>query len=137
MVRAVVPAMKKQGRGGIVNISSIAGIMGGGSSVAYAASKGAVNTMTLSSARALAPEIRVNAVCPGFAETRWLKEGLGEQVYAQVKVLYENCPPASSDFSCRRGPGRGLVFGGGRPVTGEFLMVDSGFHLGTAPMKAR
>src|SRR6185295_19162287 len=48
----------------VVNISSVAGISGGGSSVAYAASKGALNTMTQSLARALAPLIRVNTVCP-------------------------------------------------------------------------
>src|SRR5271169_3140359 len=68
MTRAVVPAMQRQGHGAIVNVSSIAGLMGMGSSVAYAASKGALNTMTLSLARALGPAIRVNAVCPGFVE---------------------------------------------------------------------
>ena len=47
-----------------------------GSSVAYAASKGALNTMTLSLARALAPKIRVNAICPGFIDTRWFCERL-------------------------------------------------------------
>jgi 3-oxoacyl-[acyl-carrier protein] reductase len=72
MIRAVAPAMKRQGAGAIVNMSSIAAVMGVGSSVAYAASKGALNTMTLSLARALGPEIRVNAVCPGFVETGWL-----------------------------------------------------------------
>src|SRR6201988_2328507 len=53
----------------VVNISSVAGISGGGSSVAYAASKGALNSMTLSLARALAPLIRVNTVCPGYIDT--------------------------------------------------------------------
>src|SRR3546814_3759621 len=59
MIRAVAPHMKKGGSGGVVNVSSIAGVMGSGSSIAYAASKGALNTMTLSLARALGPEIRV------------------------------------------------------------------------------
>ncbi len=138
MIRAGAPAMKKQGRGGIVNISSIAGIMGGGSSVAYAASKGALNTMTLSLARALAPEIRVNAVCPGFAETRWLKEGLGEQVYAKAKALYENNAPLHKVILPEE-VARAVVWflEGGDLVTGEFLMVDSGFHLGMASMKPR
>ena len=53
MVRAVTPAMKQQGKGAIVNISSGSGFSGSGSSIAYAASKGALNTMTLSLARAL------------------------------------------------------------------------------------
>ena len=64
MTRAAAPHMKAQGRGTIVNVSSISAITGAGSSIAYAASKGALNTMTASLARALAPEIRVNAVCP-------------------------------------------------------------------------
>ena len=60
MIRAVEPIMKKNGFGSVVNISSIAGKTGIGSSIAYAASKGALNTMTLSLAKALGPEIRVN-----------------------------------------------------------------------------
>ena len=62
----------------VVNVSSVAGISGGGSSVAYAASKGALNTMTQSLARALAPLIRVNTVCPGYIDTPWFTKGRGE-----------------------------------------------------------
>src|SRR6201995_1216793 len=62
----------------VVNISSVAGISGGGSSVAYAASKGALNTMTQSLGRALAPLIRVNTVCPGYIDTPWFTKGRGE-----------------------------------------------------------
>ena len=76
MTRAVTPHMKAAGQGAVVNISSIAGVYGQGSSVAYAASKGAVNTMTYSLARALAPEIRVNASCPGFITGRWQEAGM-------------------------------------------------------------
>src|SRR3984957_13321619 len=64
--------------GAVVNTSSLAGIRGLGSSVPYAASKGALNTMTLSLARALAPEIRVNAVCPGYVATRWFSDRFGQ-----------------------------------------------------------
>ena len=70
----------------IVNISSIAGIKGIGSSIAYAASKGALNTMTLSMARNLGP-IRVNAVCPGFIEGDWLKNGMGMEVDFKARCL--------------------------------------------------
>ena len=69
MIRAVAPAMKRQGSGVVVNVSSGSGETGSGSSVAYSASKGAMNTMTKSLGRALAPEIRVNAVCPAFINT--------------------------------------------------------------------
>jgi len=84
MIRAVAPAMKAQGRGAIVNVSSAAGVDGSGSSVAYAASKGALNTMTLSLARALAPEIRVNAVCPGVLDTGFLRGRLPDQAIDDI-----------------------------------------------------
>jgi len=57
--------------GRIINIGSVAGIRGTGSSIAYAASKGAIHTMTLSLARALAPSITVNTIAPGLIDTRW------------------------------------------------------------------
>ena len=78
--RALLEAgAKASGRpSAVVNVSSVAGISGGGSSVAYAASKGALNTMTQSLARALAPLIRVNTVCPGYIDTPWFTKGRGE-----------------------------------------------------------
>lgn len=138
MIRAVAPTMQKQGKGAVVNVASIAGVVGNGSSVAYAASKGALNTMTLSLARALAPEIRVNAVCPGFVETRWLQQGFGDKVYANAKANYEATVPLRSTISPEAVSDAivWLLLGAGL-TTGEFIMVDSGFHLGTAPLKAR
>jgi 3-oxoacyl-[acyl-carrier protein] reductase len=70
-VRCAVPSLRKQPGSSIVNVASVAGITGMGSSIAYAASKGAMITMTKSLARALAPEIRVNAIAPGFVRTRF------------------------------------------------------------------
>src|SRR3954454_14446189 len=69
----------------VVNVSSVAGISGIGSSVAYAASKGALNTITFSLARALAPLIRVNTVCPGYIDTPWFTKGRGEEAAKQVR----------------------------------------------------
>jgi 3-oxoacyl-[acyl-carrier protein] reductase len=137
MIRAVEPAMRRQGKGAVVNVSSIAGVMGIGTSVAYAASKGALNTMTLSLARALGPHIRVNAVCPGFVETRWLAGALGDR-YEAAKArsigaapLQKVCTP--DDVA------RTIVWllEGAELVTGEFIIVDGGSHLGGAPTKAR
>src|SRR6202000_3295320 len=68
-----------------VNVSSVAGISGVGSSVAYAASKGALNTITLSLARALAPLIRANTVCPGYIDTPWFTKGRGVEGAAKVR----------------------------------------------------
>src|SRR5690242_13737151 len=71
----------------VVNVSSLAGISGVGSSVADAASKGGLNTMTLALARALAPLIRVNAVCPGYIDTPWFTKGRGEEGAKQVRDM--------------------------------------------------
>jgi 3-oxoacyl-[acyl-carrier protein] reductase len=133
MVRAVAPAMQAQGRGAVVNVSSIAGIAGIGSSVAYAASKGALNTMTLSLARALGPAIRVNAVCPGMVTTRWLQQGLGAERYDRTRAGVE----ASTPLKQASGPDEIAepvvwLLDGAAHVTGEIITVDAGMHLGFA-----
>jgi 3-oxoacyl-[acyl-carrier protein] reductase len=87
MVRACEAALRAS-RGAVVNVSSIAGSIGIGSSYAYAASKGALNALTLAMARALGPDIRVNAVLPGFIESSWLKKGLGEN-YERTREAYK------------------------------------------------
>lgn len=76
--RAVAGPMKAAGEGAIVNIASVAGIRAIGSSIAYAASKAGLINLTIALARVLAPEVRVNCVAPGFIDTRWLRQGLGE-----------------------------------------------------------
>jgi 3-oxoacyl-[acyl-carrier protein] reductase len=70
--RAAAPIMKEQGSGRIINIASVAGMTGGGSSIAYCASKAGVISVTKSLARVLAPEVSVNAIAPGLIDTRWL-----------------------------------------------------------------
>ncbi|MEK3723291.1 SDR family NAD(P)-dependent oxidoreductase [Paenibacillus sp. FSL H8-0034] len=69
--RAAAPWMKHNQQGAIVNVGSIAGLSGSGSSLPYAVSKAAVHGLTKSLAHALAPEIRVNCVAPGAVATRW------------------------------------------------------------------
>ena len=76
--RAAAEAMKSSGEGAIVNIASIAGVKAIGSSIAYAASKAGLINLTVALARVLAPEVRVNCVAPGFIDTRWLRQGLGD-----------------------------------------------------------
>lgn len=71
--RAAMPHLTARS-GNIVNIASVAGVAGSGSSIAYAASKGAVITLTKSLAKAFAPAVRVNAVAPGPVQTRWLAD---------------------------------------------------------------
>lgn len=83
--RAAAKAMLKNDGGSIVNISSVAGITAKGSSIAYCASKAAVNNLTVALARVLAPKVRVNAVAPGFVDTRWT-EGWDEFREANLKA---------------------------------------------------
>jgi 3-oxoacyl-[acyl-carrier protein] reductase len=76
--RAAMPLLRER-KGAIVNVTSVAGLQGVGSSIPYAASKAALNCLTKSLARAFAPEVRVNAVAPGPVTTRWL-EGRQEMI---------------------------------------------------------
>ena len=131
MTRAVTPHMKAAGQGAVVNISSIAGVYGQGSSVAYAASKGAVNTMTYSLARALAPEIRVNAICPGFITGRWQEAGMGgtEKYEARIAQVEETTPLRRANTPEDIAEAILWFVDGARWVTGETLLVDAGSPL--------
>lgn len=131
MIRACLPSMKESGAGAVVNVSSIAGVKGIGSSVAYAASKGALNNMTVSLARALAPEVRVNAVCPGFVGTPWFRNTFGEEMYntivervsAATPLHKAGTPESVAETICF------LASDASAFVTGETLLVDAGLHL--------
>ncbi|HZY20224.1 MAG TPA: SDR family oxidoreductase [Ramlibacter sp.] len=136
MVRAAVPHLKAV-QGCIVNVSSVAGALGIGSSMPYIASKGAMNAMTLHLARTLAPEIRVNAVCPGLITSRWFARGIGEEGYEKVRRAYEAEVPLGR--ACTpEDVAEAIVWlvAGARTVTGELLLLDSGTHLGRAARPA-
>lgn len=139
MIRACAPHMKAAGKGSVVNISSIAGVTGIGSSVAYAASKGALNTMTLSLARSLAPEIRVNAVCPGFIGTRWFSDRFGEEQFQKIRKQQEASTPLARAGTPEDIAASVVFFAGegSDHITGETLITDAGMHLGFAPLVAR
>jgi 3-oxoacyl-[acyl-carrier protein] reductase len=77
--RAAAPLLRRSGRGAIVNLASIAGLRPAAQVIPYAASKAAIVNMTVSLARVLAPEVRVNAVAPGWMEGRWMQAALGDQ----------------------------------------------------------
>ena len=131
MTRACVPAIKKHGTGSVVNISSLSGVRGVGSSTAYIASKGALNAMTLALARALAPEIRVNAVCPGLIDTRWHSARFNPEDYEKFKAGYENTVPLAKTASPDDVADVALwLLEGAALTTGETILVDGGFHLG-------
>ena len=123
----------------VVNTSSIAGVVGIGSSIPYAASKGALNTMTLSLARALAPKIRVNAICPGFIDTPWFGKGVGAAAQEAVRNRAAASTPlkAASTAEDIAGAAVFLASPAARHITGETLLVDAGSHLNFAPLVAR
>ena len=131
MIRAVTPTMKRAGWGAIVNVASIAGLFGIGSSSAYASSKGALITLTKSMARALAPEIRVNAICPGFVGTRWFKDRMSPEAYVALVKHVEDVTPLAHAGTADE-VADGVVFfcaEGAALVTGETLLMDAGAHL--------
>jgi len=128
MIRALTPLMKKNPGGSIVNISSVAAVMGVGSSVAYMASKGALNAMTFGLARALGPEIRVNAIGPGMVETPWLQNGLGAEQYDARRQAYRSATPLAETIQPEDVADAAYwLCAGARKTTGEFMLVDSGF----------
>jgi len=136
MVRAtralLEAAAKESGRASsVVNVSSVAGISGIGSSVAYAASKGALNTITHSLARALAPLIRVNAVCPGYIDTPWFTKGRGVEGAAKVRDAVIAKVPLKRASTAQ--DVANLVYFLATPqssnMTGEVMRIDAGAHL--------
>lgn len=139
MIRAVSGQMQAQeGGGAVVNVASTAAITGIGSSVAYAASKGAMVTMTLSLARSLGPKLRINAVCPGFIEGDWLREGFGDKKYEEIMKLHrENSPLGVTATPETVADAIVHFITGPQVVTGETLIVDGGRHLTMTPLTRR
>ena len=129
MVRACKEMLLKSDNPSVVNISSIAGIKGLGSSLAYASSKGALNTMTKSMARNLGP-IRVNAICPGFIQGDWLRNGMGDDLYnAALENLTNNTPLKLTVTPEQVAEGIYSFIGINKVVTGETMLMDGGHHL--------
>ena len=127
--RAFAPHLKAQKGAGIVNISSVASMLGRGSSIAYMASKGALNAMTVGLARALAPHIRVNAIAPGLVETPWLKEGLGER-FGKYRAEWVDRAALEDTLQPEDVADAAWWLGAGAlKTTGEVLLLDAGFRL--------
>ena len=132
--RAVREPMLKSGGGVIINVSSVAAQLGQGSSIPYCCTKAALDNLTVSLARTLAPAIRVNGVAPGFIAGRWTEAGLGAK-YAGVKQAYDAtlplgrvCEPEDvADCILSLVTGRSLVTG--QTLTVDSGMMISGFHV--------
>ena len=131
MVRACAGALKAA-KGAVVNVSSVASLLGTGSSMAYAASKAALNSLTYSLARVLGPEVRVNAVCPGYVDTPWQHNALGGAGAAQAAARYSAMVPLK-DYARPEDVADAIVWliVGARQVTGETVFIDGGMHIST------
>lgn len=119
--RECVPIMKSRGGGAVVNISSVAALTGLGSSIAYAASKAALLSLTKAWAKTFAPAIRVNAVCPGVVTTRWLADHqdmieIGKKETPMGRV---SSPSDVAEAVC-------FYLTGTDFVTGQWIIVDGG-----------
>ena len=127
--RAVRAAMVTSGGGQIINVSSVAAQLGQGSSIPYCASKAALDSVTVSLARTLAPLIRVNGVAPGFITGRWLEGGLGAN-YDAVKQSFEKSLPLGR--VCDPSDVAACIVSlitGSTLVTGQTLVVDAGMMI--------
>ena len=131
VTRAAVPLLKKSSNGSIVNTCSIAGVRPSAQPLPYAASKAAVANLTKTLANALGPQIRVNAVAPGWVEGEWMQKTLGENYgglfarrakYTPLKRCCTTDDVADSMLS--------LILHN-RFVTGEIIIVDGGFSSTT------
>jgi 3-oxoacyl-[acyl-carrier protein] reductase len=127
VTRAAAPLLKKSPNGCIVNTCSIAGVRPSAQPLPYAASKAAVANLTKTLANALGPQVRVNAVAPGWIEGEWMKRTLAENYdglmarrakYTPLKRCCTEDDVADSMLS--------LILHN-RFVTGEIIIVDGGF----------
>jgi 3-oxoacyl-[acyl-carrier protein] reductase len=131
VTRAAAPLLRKSANGCVVNTCSIAGLRPSAQPLPYAASKAAVANLTKTLANALGPEIRVNAVAPGWIEGDWMKKTLAENYdglmarrakYTPLKRCCTTDDVAESMLS--------LILNN-RFVTGEIIVVDGGFSSTT------
>ena len=126
--RAAAPSLKRA-RGAIVNVTSIAGVRTGGSSLAYAVSKAALTQLTKGLAVAVAPEVRVNSVAPGLVATRWHIGRIGEDGFAEQAQQAASATPLREVAAPQHVAQAVLAFLQADLVTGESMIVDGGKHL--------
>lgn len=128
--RAVKEPMLAGGGGQIINISSVAAFAAKGSSIAYAASKAAVNNLTIALARTLAPKIRVNAIAPGFITGRWLEQGLKHGYEKAMTTIASQSPLERVSDPDDIAAAVMSLANGSTMVTGQILICDGGMIIG-------
>jgi NAD(P)-dependent dehydrogenase (short-subunit alcohol dehydrogenase family) len=130
LTRACTPSLRASSAGAVVNLSSLAALVGKGSSIAYAASKGAVNTLTLSLARSLAPSVRVNAIAPGMVDEGLPAHVLGAEAYAAVLAMNVEGSALKRFATPAEIAAMAWFLGACAPsMTGSIILMDNGLHL--------
>ena len=133
MARACGPFLRQAAAEGvtssIVNLSSYAGVHGGGSSLAYGASKAAVNAVTMSLARALAPQVRVNAVCPALIAEGFVHRLQPESFSQRAARQIERTPLQRVGVPAEIAETIYWLCVGAPLMTGEIIQLDAGLHL--------
>ena len=131
VTRAAVPMLRQSPNGCIVNTCSIAGVRPSAQALPYAASKAAVANLTKTLANALGPEVRVNAVAPGWMEGDWMKKMLGEN-YDGLMARRARYTPLNRCCTADDVAETMLsLINGNRFVTGEIIVIDGGFSSTT------
>ncbi len=130
MSRAALPELVKQGGGEIVMTSSIAGLTTNGSSMAYCASKAALNSLTRTLAKSLGQHnVRVNAICPGLIDGSWASEGWGDN-WENVKAFARGASPLAT-IATPADVADSLIsiITGTDVMTGQIITIDGGFTI--------
>jgi 3-oxoacyl-[acyl-carrier protein] reductase len=125
-MREIAPIMKRQGNGRIINVSSVAGFVPGGSSIAYAVSKSALNHLTRCMAVAMAPEVLVNCVAPGLMDgTRMTTRLRPEQIEIALSGSLLKRAADRDDVADQV-----VTFARTDSTTGQTMVIDAGrfFH---------
>lgn len=131
VTRAAVPLLKAAKDAAIVNTASIVGLRPGPQPLPYSASKAAVVNLTKTLALALAPEIRVNAVAPGWMEGDWMKRMLGDR-YDDLMARRARFTPLQRCVTADDvAESMMSLITGNRFVTGEIIVIDGGFTSST------
>jgi 3-oxoacyl-[acyl-carrier protein] reductase len=129
VTRAAAPLLKRSGEGAVVNLASVAGLRPAAQAIPYAASKAAVVNMTASFARILAPEVRVNAVAPGWMEGRWMKAALGDAYDTLMARRAQRTPLRRVATPEDVAQAILSLIEANDFVTGQVLVVDGGYSI--------
>jgi 3-oxoacyl-[acyl-carrier protein] reductase len=131
VTRAAVPLLRRSGDASVVNTASIVGLRPGPQPFPYAASKAAVVSLTRTLAGALGPEIRVNAVAPGWMVGEWMAEQLGDN-YDRLMERRARLTPLRRCVTADDVAATILSLITSNPfVTGEVVVIDGGFSATT------